>query len=575
MSAEQLHVQRMIRHKTVSEVLRRYRTDILLAAPVAALLLIFFAWPIVILFVRSIAGDAGHGLRFDIYWEIFQDRLLLQVFWNTVVIAFWSTLFTGLLAIPTAYLLSRLRGRLRNILFACIILPFLVSILVRLFSFTIILGPNGIIAHAFKILHLDPPSLIFNTTGTVIGMTNFLLPYMVLMLYTGMDRFNHELLTAARSLGASSWQCFRWVFLPIILPTLVSACLLVLILGLGFFLTPAILGGPGNMPIAVYIKQQIDVFQWANASAAGIVLLVVTFIGYVVVLRVSGVSALGSVTAGTGSKGGGTRPEPLPFSVSSVLLWIAMICSLIVMIFPLVVAVGSSFNSSPLILFPPHGFTLKWYAAVFQDPQWLNSIIKSVGVAAGTATLVVVLSLAFGRFLLRRKSPIVKTWLMAIAYSPLVIPLILLSIGNFAVQIKLDFIGTWWGLVFIHAVLAFPFGAAIITNALGGVDPDLEKAAWTLGAKPLRAFWIVVVRGIAPSVISAWVICFLVSWDEVVIAIFQTGFQKTLPVLIYSYIKSGLVPTVPAVATMLIGLIGVGAMANAIVTNIRKKRRLT
>src|SRR5699024_1863537 len=114
--------------------------------------------------------------------------------WNTVVIAFWSTLFTGILAIPTAYLLSRLRGRLRTILFAGIVLPFLVSILVRLFSFTIILGPNGIISQAFEALHLDPPSLIFNTAGTVIGMTNFLLPYMILMLYTGMDRFNHELL---------------------------------------------------------------------------------------------------------------------------------------------------------------------------------------------------------------------------------------------------------------------------------------------------------------------------------------------------------------------------------------------
>lgn len=573
MLAERLHMQREAGGGSAVEAIRRYRTDILLALPVAALLLIFFAWPIVILLVRSVtAGDQGPGI--SIYWEIFQDRLILQVFWNTVVIAFWSTLFTGMLAIPTAYLLSRLRGRLRNILFAGIVLPFLVSILVRLFSFTIILGPNGIISQAFEALHLDPPSLIFNTAGTVIGMTNFLLPYMILMLYTGMDRFNHELLTAARSLGASNWQSFRWVFFPIILPTLVSACLLVLILGLGFFLTPAILGGPENMPIAVYIKQQIDVFHWANASATGIVLLAITFIGYVVVLRVSGVSAIGSVTAGTGSKGGGTRPDPLPFSISSVLLWIAMFCTLIVMIFPLIVAVGSSFNSTPLILFPPQGFTLKWYAEVFHNPQWLNSIAKSFGVAAGTATLVVALSLAFGRFLLRRKSPIVKTWLMALAYSPLVIPLILLSIGNFAIQIRLDLIGTSWGLIFIHAVLAFPFGVAIITNALGGVDPDLEKAAWTLGAQPLRAFWIVVVRGITPSVISAWVICFLVSWDEVVIAIFQTGFQQTLPVLIYSYIKSGLVPTVPAVATMLIGLIAAGSVINAIVGSMRRKRRL-
>lgn len=574
MAVQPLRVRRMTRHRSVADRLRSHRTDFLLAGPVVAVMAVFLVWPLVTLFIHSVAAEgASGGVTFHRYLDIFHDRLLLHVLWNTLLIAFWATLFTGLLAIPAAYLLSRLRTRLRAILFACIVLPFLVSVLVRLFSFTILLGSNGIISQALQALHLGAPSLIFNTTGTVIGMVNYLLPYMIFMLYAGMAGVNPELLTAARSLGASNWQSARRVYLPLILPALISAFLLILVLGLGFFLTPAILGGPTDMTAAVYIQQQISVFRWGNASAVGILLLVVTLVGYVLILRFSGVSGVGSFAAGTGSKGGAVRSEPLRFSLLSVLLWLGMACTLVVLILPLVVAVGSSFNTSSLVIFPPRGFTLKWYAAVFQDPTWLNAIIKSIGVAVGTATLATVLSLAFGRFLLRRKSPTVKSWLMATAYSPLVIPLILLSVGNFDVQARLGLIGTWWGLIFIHAVMAFPFGAAIITGALGSVDSDLEKAAWTLGAKFFRAFWHVVVGAIIPSVIGAWLICFLISWDEVVIALFQTGFQKTLPVVIYAYLNSGIVPTVPAVATMLIALIIAAAAIGAVATRIRGMRK--
>jgi putative spermidine/putrescine transport system permease protein len=553
--------------------LQSYWTTIALGAPTFVLLAIFFVWPIVTIFVHSLTGSADSGWTLHWYSEVFHDRLLLHVIWNTVVIAFWATLFTGFLGITTAYLLSRLRGRLRATLFACITIPFLVSVLVRLFSFTIILGSNGLIDQAFQALGFTPPALIFNTTGTVIGMVNYLLPYMIFMLYSGMVNVNHELLTAARSLGASHRQSMIWVYLPLVLPTLVSAFLLILVMGLGFFLTPAILGGPSDIVAAVYIQQQITVFHWSEASAIGIVLLTVVLIGYFLTLRFSGVSRVGSFAAGAGSKGGASQQEPLRWSLFSVLLWSALACTFVVLILPLIVAVGASFNTIPLILFPPRGFTLKWYAAVFQDPIWVNAIAKSVGVAAATATLTVVLSLSYGRLIMRSKSQAFKSWLMAIAYSPLVVPLILLSIGNFDVQIILGLIGTWPGLVCIHFVIAFPFGVAIIVAALGSVDPDFEKAAWTLGVKPLKAFWHVVVLGMIPSLIGAWLVCFLVSWDEVVIALFQTEFSKTLPVVIYSYLKSGIVPTVPAVAAMLIALIVCAAGARALTVQLRGTAR--
>src|SRR5699024_1788162 len=175
--------------------------------------------------------------------------------------------------------------------------PFLVSILVRLFSFTIILGSNGIIAKFLAMIGLGPYSLIFNNIGTVIGMVNFLLPYMVFMLYPSMVNVNPELLTASRSLGASGWQTTRRVYLPLIFPSMVSAFLLIMVLGLGFFLTPDILGSASNMVAAVYIQEQIDVFRWGNASAIGVVLQLATVIGYVLFLRCVVVSGIGSFAA--------------------------------------------------------------------------------------------------------------------------------------------------------------------------------------------------------------------------------------------------------------------------------------
>jgi putative spermidine/putrescine transport system permease protein len=109
-------------------------------------------------------------------------------------------------------------------------------------------------------------------------------------------------------------------------------------------------------------------------------------------------------------------------------------------------------------------------------------------------------------------------------------------------------------------------------GGLGGVDQNLESAAWTLGASRLRAFWKVTAGAAMPSIVGAWLISFLISWDEIVVALFQTGFHKTLPVVIYSYLQSGLQPTVAAVAAMLICLTLVTSGAFALVSHAQSRR---
>jgi putative spermidine/putrescine transport system permease protein len=247
--------------------------------------------------------------------------------------------------------------------------------------------------------------------------------------------------------------------------------------------------------------------------------------------------------------------ETLRLSISSGLLWLVTVIVLVVLLLPLVVVVPSSFGTSTFLNFPPQGFTTHWYTDVLGDPAWTSALTKSVSVGLGTAVLSTSIGLILARQLLRMRSRNARSVLQAAMYAPVVVPVILLAVGIYDVEIRLNLIGTSAGLALAHTVIAFPLAFAILSNALTNLDPELEAAAWTLGASRLQTFWRIVIPNIVPSLVGALLISFVTSWDEVVIALFQTEFDKTLPVTIYSLLKSGVTPAVAAVATMLIAVV--------------------
>jgi len=522
---------------------------------------IFFAWPLVDLLLRSLSSQGlvsyAHP-EFDLtnYKAVFADRLLLLIQWHTVVIAFWATLFTFVLAFPTAFLLSRASGKTATALLGLFLIGFWVSIIVRLFALTEVLSRNGVVNSLAGLLHVGPFDLMFNTTGTIIGMVNYLLPYMVLLLYAGMAGVDWNLIAAAKSLGATPRRAFVEIYFPLVRPGLVGAVLLIFILGLSFFLTPAVLGGPENTTVAVYIQQQVNIYSWGVASAIGIVLLALTVIGYVVALRFSGPTLLTGV--GASSSKGAIAQEPLRMSVATIALGLAAAASLLLLLLPVALVPPMSIGTTGNVFFPPKGFTLHWYAQVFDGATWTAPLLKSLEVAAAVAVISTGLGLALARVVVGLRSRTLRSVITAAAFAPLITPVILLAIGEYDVQVRTGLAGTSFGLIMAHVVIAFPVAFAVLSNALSNVDASLEPAAWTLGASRTAAFWSIVVRSIIPSVAGAFVLSFMVSWDEVVIALFQTGFEKTLPVTIFAYLQAGIVPTVPAIATMLIGVVVIG-----------------
>lgn len=245
-----------------------------LALPAALFLAFFFLVPLAEMVVRSVTEPSA-----DNYIEFFSTGAYLHVLANTFQTAAVTTICCVVLGYPYAYAMRK-SGRLGFLVLSiALMLPFWASLLVRSFAWIILLQDTGVVNTVLirlGVIH-EPISLIRNQIGVTVGMTHILLPYMVLPLYTLMTRIDPTLGEAASTLGASPVRSFVRVFLPLSLPGMFAGSLLVFVLSLGFYVTPALLGGPANMLIGQLIAVQVsEQVAFGFASAIGVVLLVMT-----------------------------------------------------------------------------------------------------------------------------------------------------------------------------------------------------------------------------------------------------------------------------------------------------------
>lgn len=256
---------------------------LLILLPATVLLLALFVYPLLGLVDRSVY-KRGTGYTLEFYGQIWLVPVYLQVIGRTFRISALVTLMCLALGYPVAYLLAMLRPRLARLLMIVVVLPFFTSIIVRTYAWMVLLGRNGVVNQSLTGLGLTdmPLPLLYNQGGVLIGMTYVLLPYMILTIYSVIHGIEPGLIRAAHSLGASRWQAFRRVFLPLSLPGIAGGTLLVFILGLGFFITPALMGGPSDVMIAMLIEREVEfTLNWSFASALAVILLILTLVGFV------------------------------------------------------------------------------------------------------------------------------------------------------------------------------------------------------------------------------------------------------------------------------------------------------
>ena len=243
---------------------------------------------------RLIVESLGPGFNVHDYTAVVRNPTLWRIIRITFTIAAESTVAALVLGYPLAYLMAALSRRRANILLLFVLVPFWTSILVRMYAWMALLGPRGPFNKALMALtgSSTPYHLLYDRFAVIVGMTHYLLPFMVLSLYATMLGIDRRLLEAARSMGSSGFQVFKRIFLPLSLPGVYAGSLLVFILAIGFYVTPALLGGPADTTMAVYIEQEVELLQWGQATAMAVVLVAIVVVLFTLYDRALGFNRL-------------------------------------------------------------------------------------------------------------------------------------------------------------------------------------------------------------------------------------------------------------------------------------------
>ncbi len=249
-----------------------------LLVPPVLFIVIFLGYPLVNIFVMSIYD--GHFTA-EYYAKFFSESLYIRVLLLTLKTGAMVTVGCLLLGYPVAYTMTFASKNARGFIMIAVMIPFWTSLLVRTYAWMVLLQTQGVVNQLLIKLGIiqEPLKLIYNTTGVIIAMTHVLLPYMILCLYSVMQGIDKNLLSAGSNLGARPSQTFFRIFLPLSLPGIASGSILVFIMGIGYFITPSLLGGQKDSMISQLIQIQVgDLLNWNFASAIAFVLLAVTLL---------------------------------------------------------------------------------------------------------------------------------------------------------------------------------------------------------------------------------------------------------------------------------------------------------
>jgi putative spermidine/putrescine transport system permease protein len=403
-----------------------------------------------------------------------------------------------------------------------------------------------------------------------------------------MENIDTNLVKAARTLGARGGQSFWRIYFRLSLPGVAAAGLLVFITSLGFFITPALLGGAKQTMISqVIISVVQELLDWRFAGALSVVLLAASGIVFFLYDRLLGMSTLsgGAAPADLVGRSGGiigrvggaigerliaalgwasdrvaelwdlvfpVRADRPPRDLSRGVLWATCVLVVGFLCLPSFFVIPVSFTAGTFIEFPPQGFSLRWYETYLGSPAWVNATIRSLVVAVLTGLLATVLGTA-AAFVLVRQRLVGRTAIITLVLAPLVLPRIIIAVALFYLYARLAMVGTVLGLVLGHTVLAVPYVVITVMAVLKNYDERLDQAAWSLGASRWSTLWRITLPQIRGGVIAGFLFAFITSFDELTIALFISGGSAaTLPRQMWNDLLLQVNPTLAAVSTVIL-----------------------
>ena len=255
-------------------------------APAIALVGVFFVVPLLQVLWLSVSEPE---LGLQNYRALIDNTLLHRVWLNTLRVCGLTTLIAVMAGYLVAYVMAHVGEDHRTLMISCIVLTFWLSVLIRAFAWVMILRTEGVLNNVLISLGVieQPVSLVRNEIGVLIGMAHYMVPIAALPMYSNMQTISRTYVDAARGLGARTWQTFFWVYLPLTKPGIVAATVLVFVFSLGFYITPAILGGGRVVMIAEYIRVSFEeTLRWGYATMLASTLLIALTLGLALLARV-------------------------------------------------------------------------------------------------------------------------------------------------------------------------------------------------------------------------------------------------------------------------------------------------
>ncbi|MGG4605597.1 ABC transporter permease subunit [Paenalcaligenes sp. Me131] len=541
------------------------------ALPAIVFLGVFFLLP-VLQILQGGFMSAEDEFSVKQFARLFETPVYVKVLWTTFGISILTAVFSVVFGYPIALLLSSFNERRRNRWLLWIMLPFWTSYLVKTYAWMLLLSRSGVLTSVAEALGLidGNASLMPSLSGVLVGMVHAMLPLAVLTMLPIMQGISRQLGQAAETLGAGRATGFLTIFLPLSMPGVAAAGLLVFITSLGFFIVPALLGTPRETMIAqLVISSVLELFDLKFAGALSTVLLLCSIVVFYVYDRMVGLTSLAGAEAKRSSKSGsgvmlkmllfiGQRldrflPLASPASSSSNralsgYTWLI----LLFLVLPVIIVVPIAFTKNAVVAFPPELFSLRWFKEFFNSSVWQAAVIRSFGIGLTTAFLAVVLG--FGATFALTKLPSKWTKLLfGVFVAPLIVPRIVIAIGLLYLFASTGLVGTDLGMVIGHTVLALPYAVVTLSAGLRLFDWRLDDAARILGASVMARLRTVILPLLAGSLASAFLFAFIVSFDDLTIAIFVSGgINTTLPKQMWDDIQLAVTPTLAAVSTVLL-----------------------
>lgn len=553
----------------------------LLFAPLVTWLLVAFATPLAIVLLLSFQEQSSPfaplvlELSGEQWTYLFGDPYFVGITVNTVLMGIAVAGLCVLLGYPVALWIVGLPPAWRAVGIAIVLIPLLTNVVIRTVGMLLLLSPKGFLNAILAWLGLPSGfNMLFTWGAIVASLVQVFMPFAIMALFDNLQSLDGRLKEAAAAHGGQPVRTFLDVTLPLSLPGIRAALVVTFLLASTSYVTATFLGGLQKWIAGMVVwTEALQVLNYRSAAAMAVAMMLIG-IAYTITVNVA-VSALMPWTR-PGRRLipglrmpilGGQAMRALDAALEVVGPWIGrllLLVALALLLFPLALVLAGSFNNVPEAFIAEwRGFTTRWYVKVFTDGLYTVPITNSFLLALAAALLSVLLTVpaAYALVFLAPKGR--ELWFSGFML-PLALPGIAVAIGMLFLLQVFSAVPPFMGLLLVHVVLVSPFMLSMLRASMMQIDPALEQAGLSLGARRFASFWRVTLPLLRPSILVSAVIAFLVSFGEVTVTAFlTTARMQTLPVRMFADMGMVAEPTINAISALVI----LGTMALLILVN--------